>query len=80
MRAVLWAAVFFEASSDDECDPDVAVKQLEQIAFELRQLSREEQLAFRDFARREAQRDPSSEVRTLIGGVVDGLLPDHQPS
>ena len=39
MEAVLWAAVFFETSSNDECDPDLAVKQLEQMAHALAQLS-----------------------------------------
>jgi hypothetical protein len=42
MRAVLFAALFFETSSDNECDADLAMKQLEEIAAELNQLSRAE--------------------------------------
>jgi hypothetical protein len=38
MHAVLYAALFFETSTDDECDPDLAVKQLEQVASSLAQL------------------------------------------
>jgi hypothetical protein len=29
MSAVLWAALFFETSSDDQCDPDLTVKRLD---------------------------------------------------
>jgi hypothetical protein len=38
MSRLLWAAVFFETCSDSECDPDIAVKQLEQMALHLYQL------------------------------------------
>jgi hypothetical protein len=80
MSAVLWAAVFFESCSDDECDPDVAVKQLEQIAYELGRLSEQEQDEFRRFAQREAERDPRREMTTLISRLVDELLGDERLS
>ncbi len=48
MSAILYAALFFETSIEEECDPDLAVKQLEGIAWSLRQLSSAEQDQFRD--------------------------------
>jgi hypothetical protein len=74
IEAVLWAAVFFETSDDAECDPDLAVKQLEQIAHALRELSPEEQEQFRAFARRTAERDHRAEMTTLVPALVDRLL------
>jgi hypothetical protein len=35
MQAVLYAALFLETTTDDECDPDLAVKRLEQIGWRL---------------------------------------------
>jgi hypothetical protein len=75
MRAVLYAALFFETSTEDECDLDLAVKQLEGIAAELEKLSDAEQDAFRRFALSEAERDPLPEMRSAIHELVDGLLP-----
>ena len=74
MHAVLYAALFFETSSDDECDPDLAVKQLEQIAWSLGQLSHEEQQRFRAFARQAAERHPDPEIASEIGSLADALL------
>ena len=74
MRAVLFAALFFETSSDDECDTDLAVKQLEQIAVELNQLSREEQEQFRAFACRTAESHPNTATAHEIMSLVDALL------
>jgi hypothetical protein len=74
MHAVLYAALFFETSSDDECDPDLAVKQLEQIAWSLRELSHEEQQRFRTFARQAAERHPDPETASEIRSLVDALL------
>jgi hypothetical protein len=80
MEVVLWAAVFFETSSDDECDPDLAVKQLDNMAHALRQLSPAEQEEFRAFAFRTAERDPRPDVAALIPQLVDGLLDEPGPS
>jgi hypothetical protein len=74
MEAVLWAAVFFETSSDDECDGDLAVKQLEQIAHALRGLSPDEQEEFRSFAHKAAQAEKRPETAAMIPRLVDGLL------
>lgn len=71
MNAILYAALFFETSTEEECDPDLAVKQLEGIAWSLRQLSSAEQDQFRSYARRVADADPAlavaDEIRTLVG-------------
>jgi len=77
MEAVLWAAVFFETSEDDECDPDLAVKQLEQIRHALIQLSHEEREQFRSFARRAAESDTTPNMATLIPDLLESLLAEE---
>jgi hypothetical protein len=74
MHAVLFAALFFETSSEEECDLDMAVKQLEQIAWSLGQLSHEEQEQFRAFAHRTAESHSSPAIANEIVSLVDGLL------
>lgn len=66
--------MFFETSSDAECDPDLASKQLEQIAWHLGQLSIEEQREFRAFAERVATSDGRPDMRARMRVLVDGLL------
>jgi hypothetical protein len=75
MAALLEAASFFETSTEDECDLDLAVKQLEGIADHLRQLSAAEQHEFRQFAYRRADSDPNPYVAADLRRVADGLLP-----
>ena len=75
MHAVLYAALFFETSSEDDCNPDLAVKQLEQIAWSLRQLSPEDQDRFRSFASRAAARHANPEEANEIESLIKGLLP-----
>jgi hypothetical protein len=75
MAALLYAAAFFEGSTEDECDVDLAVKQLEGIAYHLRQLSATEQKEFRRFAYRLADSDPNPHVAAELRRVADGLLP-----
>ena len=78
MHAVLYAALFFGTSDDDACDPDLAVKQLEGIAWSLRQLSPSEQEEFRRYAFDAAKQDPSTDMAHEIRALVNGLLPlDH---
>jgi hypothetical protein len=79
MDALLHAALFLETSSDDECDPDLAVKQLEQISRSLRAMSPSEQDRFRSYARQVAERHHSSAAADEIRNLVDGLLqPDGE--
>jgi hypothetical protein len=77
-HADLYAALFFETSSDTECDADLAVKQLEQIAWSLRQLSPEDQELFRDFARRMAATHRSADEANQIQRLVQALLPPDE--
>jgi hypothetical protein len=74
MRALLYSALFFETSAENECDPDLAVKQLEQIASSMAQLPMNEQQQFRAFAEREAASHPVPEVAAEIRMLVDALL------
>jgi hypothetical protein len=79
MEALLYAALFLETSTDEECDPDLAVKQLEEISASLRKLSPAEQDRFRSHANRVAHRHPSHAVADEIRSLVDGLLPPDLP-
>ena len=76
MSAVLWSAMFFETSSDSECDPDLAVKQLEQVAWNLGQMSPAEQQAFRAFAERTAAAERNGDFAAQIRALVVELLPE----
>jgi hypothetical protein len=75
MHAVLYAALFLGTSDDDVCDPDLAVKELEGIAWSLRQLSPSEQEEFRRYAFDAAEQHPSPDVAREIRALVNGLLP-----
>ena len=75
MEALLYAALFLETSTDEECDARLALKQLEAIASSLRQMSPAEQDEFRSYARRVADRHPTVAVADEIRSLVDGLLP-----
>jgi hypothetical protein len=75
MEALLYAALFFGTSTDEECDPDLAVKQLEEISWSLQQMSPAEQETFRSHAYRAADEHPSPAVGHEIRTLVDGLLP-----
>ena len=76
MRALLYAAVFFETSSEEQCDLDTAVGQLESIHAELDRLTAAEKAEFRAFAQREASKDPAPHLRQAIGAFVDSLRPE----
>jgi hypothetical protein len=74
MRALLYAALFFATCTDEECDPDLAVKQLESIAATLEGLTEAEQRELRSFANRLADEDPSAAVAAEIRRLIDGML------
>jgi peroxiredoxin len=74
MRALLYAALFFETCSDEQCDLDTAVKQLEGIAAELDGLTASDRAEFRAFAQREAAAHPVPAVSEEIARVIDALL------
>jgi hypothetical protein len=76
MHALLYAALFFGTSTEDVCDPDLAVKQLEAIAWSLRQMTTEDQECFRRYAYRLAREHPVVAVAGEIRELADGLLPE----
>ena len=76
MSSVLWSAMFFETSSESQCDPVLAVKQLEQIAWNLGHMSPAERQAFRAFAEQTAAAEHDSEVAAKIRKLIAGLLPE----
>jgi hypothetical protein len=75
MTAVLYAAVFFETSGDEECDPDMAMRRLEQIAYFVRQLSPTEQEEFRRHGHRLSAEHSYPSVAGQVRAAVDALSP-----
>jgi hypothetical protein len=73
MRVILDAAAFFELSGDDVLDPDVAVKQLEWISWELKQLDRSARDAFVALALAEAEATHDPRHRTFLLEFPQGL-------
>jgi hypothetical protein len=73
MRIVLDAAAFFELSGDDVVDPDIAVKQLEWISWELKQLNPSARDAFVALALAEAEATQDPRYRTFLLEFPEGL-------
>jgi hypothetical protein len=80
MHALLFAALFFSTNTEDVCDPDLAIKQLEGIAWSLGQMSAEDQECFRRYAYRVAREHPVVAVAGEIRELVEGLLPEDDES
>ena len=74
MRALLYAALFFETCSEEQLDLDTAVNQLEGVAGELDGLTAAEKAEFRAFAQREALAYPIPAVAKEIRQLIDVLL------
>ena len=66
MEIVVHAAAFFELSDEDVVDPDVALKQLEWIRWELSQLDRSQREALTAFVLAEAERARDPRLRTFL--------------
>ena len=77
MTIVVDAAAFFELSGDDAIDPDVALKQLEWISWELERLGSDEKEALIAFVRAEAEETDDPRRRAFLSefptalGLVD---------
>lgn len=82
MRAVVQAAAFFELVSDETLDPDIAVKELESIAFLLNHLLPEEKEEFVAFVHREAESARLPEYREFLLAFPEasGLLEPEDSS
>ena len=66
MRALLYAALFFATCTEEQCELDTAVKQLEGLTAELNKLSAADTAEFRAFLVREAAAHPRAAVATEI--------------
>jgi hypothetical protein len=66
MRAVVEAAAFLELSADGVLDPDIALKELESMAYLLGQLSESEKRQLVAFTLAEADRVSSDEYRDFL--------------
>jgi hypothetical protein len=66
MRAVVEAAAFLELSPDEVLDPDLAVKELESMAYLLGQLTESEKRQLVAFTRAEADRVSSDDYRAFL--------------
>jgi len=74
MRALLHASLFFATCSEEQCDLDTAVKQLEGLGAELEGLTVAEKAEFQAFAHREAAAHPVPAVAREVREFVDALL------
>jgi hypothetical protein len=75
MHALLYATLFLGTSTEDVCDRDLAVKQLEGIAWSLRQMTAEAQECFRYYAYRIAREHPVVAVGVRSGGWWTAYCP-----
>jgi len=66
MRAVVEAAALLELAADDVVDPDIAVKELESMAYLLGQLNESEKRERVAFTEAEAGRAVSADYREFL--------------
>jgi hypothetical protein len=74
MRALLYAGVFFATCTEEQCELDTAVKQLESLTLELNKLSGAEKAEFRAFMLREAAAHPRSAVAAQISKFAEAAF------
>jgi hypothetical protein len=78
MRALLYAALFFATCTEEQCELDTAVKQLEALTADLSKLSAAEKAEFRAFMVREAAAHLRAAVATEILQLADATFPEEQ--
>jgi hypothetical protein len=71
MRALLYAGLFFATCTEEQCDLDTAVKQLEGLAYHLDRLTAAEKAEFRVFMLREAAAHPIPRVAAEISQFAE---------
>jgi len=71
MRALLYAGLFFATCTEEQCDLDTAVKELEGLAYHLDRLSAAEKADFRAFMLREAAAHPIPRVAAEISQFAE---------
>ena len=73
MSILVDAMVFFELSTDDDVDPDVAVGCLEDLSSAVRHLTPSELAAFAAFVSGRAAREPATDVRKALSDIAEDL-------
>jgi hypothetical protein len=77
MRALLYAALFFATCSEEQCELDTAVKQLEGLTAELNKLSAADKAEFRAFMVREAAAHPRAAVAAEISQFAEATFSEE---
>jgi hypothetical protein len=73
MRIVIDASAFFELSGDDVIDPDIALKQLEWIHWELERLDPDEKETLIAFVLAEAEAANDPKLRDFLSGFPQAM-------
>ena len=74
MRALLYAGLFFATCTEEQCELDTAVKQLESLTVDLNKLSGAEKAEFRAFMLREAAAHPVAAVAAEISQFAESTF------
>ena len=77
MRALLYSGLFFATCTEEQCELDTAVKQLEGLTAELDRLSAADKAEFRAFMLREAAAHPRGHVAAEISQFAEATLPEE---
>lgn len=77
MRALLYAGLFFATCTEEQCELDTAVKELEGLTAEVRELSAADQAVFRAFMLREAAAHPQDAVAAEISQFAEAMFEEE---
>jgi hypothetical protein len=77
MRALLHAGLFFATCTEEQCELDTAVKQLEGLTAELNLLSAADRAEFRAFMFREAAAHPIAAVSAEISQFAEATFSEE---
>ena len=77
MQALLYAGLFFATCTEEQCELDTAVKELEALTAELNELSGAEKAEFRAFMLREAAVHPSPHVAAEISQFAEATFSEE---
>ena len=77
MRALLYSGLFFATCTEEQCELDTAVKELEGLTAELNKLSAADKAEFRAFMLREAAAHPRDYVAVEISQFADATFPEE---
>lgn len=77
MRALLYAGLFFATCTEEQCELDTAVKELEGLTAEVRELSAADQAVFRAFMLREAAAHTRDAVAAEISQFAEAMFEEE---